>query len=114
MARAKKKSTRKKAAKKRAKKAAPASLKLPAESGIRDVADLYQQFSAVLEVPTLEIDAGDVDRIDTAVLQALTALVIARRGAERETRWTGDPSGAFRRASKLLAIGGPLGLQESD
>jgi ABC-type transporter Mla MlaB component len=54
------------------------------------------------------IDAGRVERVDTACLQLLTAFVRDRRSAGREVTWRA-PTAAFLESVTLLGLGSLLG-----
>jgi anti-anti-sigma regulatory factor len=83
---------------------ADATVRLAASTVIGDVARLREELLPLVGLgAVVTIDAGAVERIDTAALQLLHAFGRERRAAGRELRW-GDPSAAFRGAATVLGL----------
>jgi ABC-type transporter Mla MlaB component len=83
---------------------ADATVRLAASTVIGDVARLREELLPLVGMgAVVTIDAGAVERIDTAALQLLHAFGRERRAAGRELRW-GDPSAAFRGAATVLGL----------
>jgi len=79
-------------------------LKLPAELGIEQVSDLKQQLGErFASAKTVVIDAADVQRIHTAVVQLFCLFCRDRRNAGREVQWQ-QPSAAMRNAAAVLGV----------
>jgi anti-anti-sigma regulatory factor len=71
---------------------------------VKDAGALKQSLLAVKDAQQpVVIDAGAVERVDTATLQLLCAFVRERMGHDREVTWRA-PSGALREASRLLGV----------
>lgn len=88
----------------------PASVTLPANCSIKEVAALRESLCAVLDAPeSVSIDASAVERIDTATLQLLYAFVRDRFAADREVVWQGV-TGQLSEAARLLGVRDLLNL----
>jgi ABC-type transporter Mla MlaB component len=110
----KKTSARKTTTKKRARKSPP-RIVLHSESGIRDVAKLYAELGKIVGRPeAIVIDASDVDRIDTSMLQVLAAFVRDRHAGGLTVTWSDTPSEAFLRAGRLLDLEAHLFLGNNE
>ena len=59
---------------------------------------------------TLSLDMAEVEKIDTACLQALTAFVLRAREQRIEVVWQATSS-AFRAAAEDLGLNGVLGVE---
>lgn len=71
---------------------------------VKDAAALKQSLLALKDLPqSVVIDAGSVERVDTATLQLLCAFVRERMGHDREITWR-SPSVALLDASRLLGV----------
>lgn len=84
-------------------------LVLSAVNDISDVAKLHQQWKEHLAAPLLVIDARAVERMDTSVLQLLTALIQEADKNQVEVKWEGA-SAEMKRVVKLLGLNGPMKL----
>ena len=83
---------------------AGAPVTLSANCSIKEVALLREQLSAVLDdAAPVVIDAGAVERIDTATLQLLFAFVRDRLASDREVSWQ-KVSPAVTDAARLLGV----------
>ena len=101
----KKPSARKATRRKTTRKPSPPRVVLNSESGIRDVAKLYAELGKIVGRPeAVIIDASDVDRIDTSMLQVLAAFVRDRHAGGLAVTWSEPPSEAFLRAGRLLDL----------
>jgi anti-anti-sigma regulatory factor len=81
-----------------------ATVSLASICTVKDAATLRQSLSAVIGVDSaVLIDAGAVERIDTATIQLLCAFVRDRLAADREVRWRAVPP-ALVDAAKLLGV----------
>jgi ABC-type transporter Mla MlaB component len=78
-------------------------------STVKDAAALKGTLLQVLEAPTVTIDATSVERIDTAVIQALCAFVRDRAQRSLSVTWRGTPQPLVD-AARLLGIGAMLAL----
>lgn len=79
-------------------------LKLPAELGIEQVSDLRQQLGERFALAkAVVIDAADVQRVHTAVIQLFCLFCRDRRNAGREVQWQ-QPSEAMRNAAAVLGV----------
>jgi len=74
---------------------------------ISEVKKLHEAWQEYLSSPLIVIDASAVERIDTAVLQLLTALVGEADKTSTEIKWEGV-SDNMKHAVKLLGLNGPL------
>jgi ABC-type transporter Mla MlaB component len=88
------------------------AVSLAAHCTLRDVAELKAALARLVELPgPVTFDGAAVERVDTAVLQLLTAFVVTRRTAGRSVRWHA-PSAALLSSADRLGLGGPLQFDE--
>lgn len=86
------------------------ALALEPDCTLAEAEPLQRALTALLEQPrTVTLDAGAVQRIDTAALQLLAAFVRDRRLAGRTTEWRATDQ-TVEPAARLLGIDGMLGL----
>jgi ABC-type transporter Mla MlaB component len=79
---------------------------------IKIAADLYAHLKNAIENKhQVEINATDVQRVDTAILQVFLAFVLEAKAQDLQVTWQGV-SDAFRSAASLLGIGEALALPE--
>ena len=82
----------------------------PVSMEIMDAADLRRSLSDVLaDGRPVVLDAGEVERVDTASLQVFAAFVRDARARGIRVEWRA-PSDAMREAVQLLALDDHLGL----
>ena len=106
------KTTKKASRKKRATQVTELCIDLNSEQGIRDVAELHQRLlQAVEHQHKVTIDASSVERVDTAILQILTAFIIERKKQGKVVEWT-SPSEVFYRAASLIDLANHLDLPQ--
>jgi ABC-type transporter Mla MlaB component len=80
---------------------------------VKDAAAMKVSLCAVADAAgAVVIDAGAVERIDTAVLQLLIAFVRERLGNDREVTWRA-PSAALLSSARLLGVSDLLTLPNS-
>lgn len=94
--------------------AVPQVLPLPAECLIGNGESLREALIGAAQAKAVTLDASQVQRVDTACLQLLTAFVSERRAANRAVGWAGVPALLTERAqllglSALLAFDGVAG-----
>ena len=91
--------------------AAPATVvKLDTNCGIKDAAALKDSLRAVVDIADdVVIDAGGVERLDTAIVQLLCAFVRQRALLTRKVVWRGS-SPAVTEAARLLGVATVLDL----
>jgi len=80
---------------------------------IKIAADLYAHLkNAIDNKHVVEINAVDVQRVDTAILQVFLAFMLEAKEQELQVNWQGvsDP---FRAAASLLGIDETLALPEA-
>jgi anti-anti-sigma regulatory factor len=78
--------------------------------GIATVGELYHRLQPLLEQDqNIQIDAGAVTSVDTAVLQLFVAFVLATRASGLDVHWE-CPSQSLRQAVTLLGLERSLGL----
>jgi ABC-type transporter Mla MlaB component len=94
--------------------AAPSAvIALASHCSVKDAAALKATLTAAVEAPEqVTLDAGAVERIDTATMQLLCAFVRDRSAGARATVWSGE-SKALREAAKLLGAAAMLALPEN-
>ncbi len=79
--------------------------------GIATVGELYHRLQPLLEQDQdIQIDAGAVTSVDTAVLQLFVAFVLAARASGLDVHWE-CPSQSLRQAVTLLGLERSLGLE---
>lgn len=87
-----------------------AVIKLGAHCSIKDVAVLKQSLQAVVDsTDDVVIEAGAVERLDTAAVQLLCAFVHQRASLSRKVVWRGG-SAALTEAARLLGVVSLLAL----
>ncbi|NLC61786.1 MAG: STAS domain-containing protein [Gammaproteobacteria bacterium] len=86
---------------------------LDRDLGIDASGALKTALAAHLHAPSVELDAGGVERVHTAGLQVLLAWWQARESAGRQTRWSGC-SETLRSAAATLGLATALGLDGLD
>jgi anti-anti-sigma regulatory factor len=88
-------------------------IELNSEQGIRDVAELHQRLlTAARHQHRVTIDASSVERVDTAILQVLTAFVIERKQQGKPVEWK-LPSEVFYQAAVIIDLARHLDLPPS-
>ena len=88
----------------------PGELALDSDCSLTAADALKAALAALLEAPqTVTLDAGAVQRIDTAALQLLAAFVRDRRLGGRTVAWRGAAQ-ALQPAARLLGMEGILGF----
>ena len=88
----------------------PGELALNSDCTLAEADSLKTALAALLEAPqTVTLDAGAVQRIDTAALQLLGAFVRDRRLGGRSVAWRGAAQ-ALEPAARLLGMEGILGF----
>jgi anti-anti-sigma regulatory factor len=82
----------------------PAPIQLGSTALIADAKRLHAELLPLLDLAEpVAIDAGAVERVDTAVLQLLHAFGSERRAQGRELRWVAA-SAALRAAAQALGL----------
>lgn len=77
---------------------------------ISSVTELKARFLNILENKTsVSVDARNVGRVDTAVLQVMAAFVQDAKTQEQSVQWQ-EPSVAFSQSADLLGLRDVLGL----
>jgi ABC-type transporter Mla MlaB component len=76
---------------------------------VREATALKQALMQWMEKDEVVIDAGNLERIDTAAVQLLCAFVRDRAAASRKVTWAGA-SAALRDAARLLGVSDMLAL----
>ena len=84
-------------------------------TSVEDIARVHELKARVLEAldspfDVVTIDAGGVERTDTAALQVLAAFVRDLRTKGRRVEWSGAGEG-FLRAARLTGLCGVLGVE---
>ena len=87
----------------------PIRVVLPEDCRIATLPELRTQLLAAVDQPTCVLDASAVTRIDTAVLQLLTAFQRDAASGGHEVRW-GGASDVLREAAALLGLTQTLAL----
>lgn len=83
---------------------------LPANLSIAEIETVYGDISSRLsEEGPIDLDAGAVERIDTAGVQLLLALIREGERNKRPTRWTAT-SDALLNCAEILGLKTALGL----
>ena len=85
------------------------TLALPQECLIGNAASLRESLLSVAANDEVTLDAGAVQRIDTACLQILAAFVRERDAAKHPVKWLAVPDSLTERA-RLLDLGDLLGV----
>lgn len=93
----------------RPKSAVPAALALPANCSIRDAAQLKAALLELLPQAAVTIDAGALERIDTAGVQLLLAFTRDRAAKGFGIDWHGV-NATLHDAANVLGLAGQLGL----
>ena len=90
----------------------PGELALNCDCTLTAADSLKAALAALLEAPqTITLEAGAVQRVDTAALQLLAAFVRDRRLGGRAVEWRGAAQ-ALQPAARLLGMEGILGFDE--
>lgn len=106
------KTTRKTSKKKPGAGVAELRIELDNESGISDATQLHQRLLAAVDhTAKVTIDAASIERVDTAILQLLTAFVIERKRQGKAVAWAA-PSEVFYQAAKIIDLAGHLDLPQ--
>jgi len=85
-------------------------VRLPPALRIADVAELHELLEPKLHAKgEVIIDASDVEMLDTAALQLLSAFMTERRSQDGKLTWRA-PSEAFCTGASLLGLESHLGL----
>lgn len=88
----------------------PAVISLGVNCSIKDAAALKQSLRALVDVADeIVIEAGEVERLDTAAVQLLCAFVRQRASLSRKVVWRSS-SPALAEAACLLGVGALLAL----
>ena len=69
--------------------------------------------AALIDKKPVVLDAGDVERVDTAALQVLTAFFVDANAQNLKARWQ-NPSSAIINAASLLGLTDSLGLARNE
>ena len=93
----------------RSKVVTPACIALPANCSIRDAAQLKATLLELLPQATVTIDAGALERIDTAGVQLLVAFTRDRAAKGFGTEWRGA-NATLHDAVHALGLAGHCGL----
>ena len=91
--------------------AASAVIELPAQCLLRDAVEYRQRFLDCVEVESVTVDVGAVDRIDTAFIQVLLAFARTRAAAKRVITWQ-RVSQEFAASVNLLGVRSVLALPD--
>jgi ABC-type transporter Mla MlaB component len=91
--------------------AASAVIELPAQCLLRDAVEYRQRFLDCVEVDSVMVDVGAVDRIDTAFIQVLLAFVRTRATTKRVITWQ-RVSQEFGASVNLLGVRSVLALPD--
>lgn len=87
-----------------------ATIELPSVCGLKDAATLKAALLQRLDEPSdVTIEAGGIERIDTAVVQLLCAFVRDRARRDLPVQWRGT-SQPLLDAARLLGVGSLLAL----
>jgi phospholipid transport system transporter-binding protein len=90
----------------------PGAFTLSAECTIAEAAPLQAELSGLLDTDTpVTLDAGEVQRIDTAGMQVIAAFVRERNANGRQVQWRNTPP-TLLSAARLLGLGTLLGLPQ--
>lgn len=85
-------------------------LALPGQSGIAKAEEIHQKLDGMLLcAEPIVLDAGKVERVDTAVLQMLYSFVTSARAAGVRVSW-GEVSTEFRAGARQLGLDKVLAL----
>ena len=93
----------------RSKAVTSTSIALPANCGIRDAARLKAALLVLLPQAAVTIDAGGLERIDTAGVQLLVAFTRDRAAKGFGTEWRGVNT-TLRDAVNILGLASRMGL----
>jgi ABC-type transporter Mla MlaB component len=85
------------------------SLVLASNCSVREAVSLKEALCMLLEQDEVVLDAGNLQRIDTATVQLLCAFVRDRAKANRKVTWAGE-SATLRDAARLLGVTEMLAL----
>jgi ABC-type transporter Mla MlaB component len=87
------------------------SLVLASNCSVREAASLKEALCMLLENDDVVLDAGNLERVDTATVQLLCAFVRERAKTNRKVTWAGD-SAPLRDAARLLGVTELLALPQ--
>lgn len=88
-------------------------LRLKAQLGIREAVDLKTQLGSLLESGRgVVLDASKVEKVDTSIMQLLTAFYRSAKTQGIEVKWK-NPSDRMLRSAELLGLSTPLGLENT-
>lgn len=91
--------------------ASPPTLVLPQRVDITHAAELRERMLELLgSTGSIRVDAGGVDRVDTAGIQLLTALALEARRGDGSLLWV-SVSDAVREAARVLEATEVLALE---
>ncbi|HEY8537246.1 MAG TPA: STAS domain-containing protein [Steroidobacteraceae bacterium] len=76
---------------------------------VKDAEALKGELLRYVDEPSVAIDAGNLERIDTAAMQLLCAFVRDRADRNLRVSWHGTPQPLFE-AARLLGVGSMLAL----
>ncbi|HEX7027281.1 MAG TPA: STAS domain-containing protein [Gammaproteobacteria bacterium] len=87
------------------------ALQLKGQLDIREVSNLKSKLARHLETnrPVI-LDASKLEKIDTSVMQLLTAFCLSANSKGIEVKWK-NPNDRLLRAAELLDLSRPLGLE---
>lgn len=86
-------------------------LRLKAQLSIREAVDLKTQLGTLLESGRgVVLDASKVEKVDTSIMQLLTAFYRSADIQGIEVKWK-NPSDYMLRSAELLGLSTPLGLE---
>ena len=88
---------------------ADARISMPADCRIAEVGELQARLLDALESPQIVLDAGTVDRVDTAALQLLVAFQREAKQRERQVQWA-QVNAPLRDAADQLGLSEVLAL----
>lgn len=87
-----------------------AQITLDEELNITCVGDLKTNLIQTLSADSaIELNAANVERVDTAALQLLTAFVQHANASDKKINWV-NPSDKFLKSVELLGLKGSLGI----
>ena len=86
-------------------------IELPAQCLLRDAVEYRQRFLECVELESVMVDVGAVDRIDTAFIQVLLAFARTRAAAKRAITWQ-RVSSEFAASVRLLGVQAVLAIPD--
>lgn len=88
-------------------------LRLKAQLDIREAVDLKTQLGTLLESDReIVLDASKVEKVDTAIMQLLTAFYRSAKAQGIVVKWK-NPSDRMLRSAELLGLSTPLGIENT-